>query len=420
MRIAIIAPGSQGDVQPFLALGKGLIKAGNAVRLLTNQNYKNQVEAHGLEFWPIEVNIEDIIRSDIMREALESGKLLTSMARMGKELKKYGALLAERGLTVCRGVDMVMAGISGLFTGHSLAEKLEIPFLQAYNIPFTPTKTFPGVLLPKFPSWLGGYRFSHRLTQQIVWQAYRPTDKVVREQVLEMSKSPFFGPFNSESLRNGPIIYGISPSIISRPEDWPDNIHITGFWLLDPPDEWTPPSDLTKFLQDGPAPFYIGFGSMSSRKPEETTNLVLQALKKTNQRAIVFSGWGGLSKTNLPDSVLMVDSVPHSWLFQRVQAVIHHGGAGTTAAGLRAGVPSIIVPFHGDQPYWGRLIASLGVGPNPIPRKKLSAVRLAKAIEEVLINREMSGCATNLGSEIRAENGIARATAIISDLNNRN
>jgi len=415
----IIAPGSQGDVQPFLALGKGLIKAGNTVRLVTNQNYKAQVESHGLEFWPIEVNTEDIIRSDKMREALESGKLLTSMARMGKELKQHAELLAQRGLAGCQGMNMVIAGISGLFTGYSLAEKLGIPFVQAHNIPFTPTKAFPGTLLPRYPSWLGGYRISHRLTQQIVWQAYRPTDKVVREQVLELPKSPFFGPFKSESLRDGPIIYGISPSIISRPVDWAENIHITGFWLLDPPDEWTPPSDLIEFLKDDPAPLYIGFGSMSNKRPEETADLVLKALKETNQRAIVFSGWGGLSKTNLPDSVLMVDSVPHSWLFQRIQAVIHHGGAGTTAAGLNAGVPSIIVPFHGDQPFWGRLIAKLGVGPNPIPRKKLSTERLVNAIQEVGADQEMSERAANLGSKIRAENGIARAIAIISEMYNR-
>ena len=288
MQIAIIAPGSQGDVQPFIALGKGLIKNGNAVRLVTNQNHKEQVQSHGLEFWSIEINTEDIIRSEKMREALESGKLLTSMARMGKELKQHAKLLAQRGLDACQGMDLVMAGISGLFTGYSLAEKLDIPFIQAHNIPFTPTKAFPGALLPRYPSWLGSYRVSHRLTQQIVWQAYRPTDKVIREHVLKLPKSPFFGPFKSESLRNGPIIYGISPSIITRPIDWADNIHITGFWLLDPPNEWSPPSDLIDFLQAGPTPLYIGFGSMSNKEPGKVTNLVFQALKKTNQRAIVF------------------------------------------------------------------------------------------------------------------------------------
>ena len=154
---------------------------------------------------------------------------------------------------------------------------------------------------------------------------------------------------------------------------------------------------------------------MSSKKPEETANQVFRALKKTNQRAIVFSGWGGLNKKNLPDSVLMIDSVPHSWLFPRVQAVIHHGGAGTTAAGLSAGKPSIVVPFHGDQPFWGRLIAGLGVGPKPIPRKKLSTEQLAKAIQEVVTNQEMRERAANLGSKIRAEDGIARAIEIIRE-----
>ena len=415
MKIAIIAPGSQGDVQPFLALGKGLIKAGNTVRLVTNQNYEQQVKSYGLEFWSIEVSMEDIIRSEKMRGVLESGKLLTSMARMGKELKQHAALLAERSLNACRDVDMIMAGISGLFTGYSIAEKLEIPFLQAQNIPFTPTKAFPGTLFPKFPSWLG-YKLSHRLTQQVVWQAYRPTDKVVREQVLKMPKSSFFGPFKSDSFKNHPILYGISPSVIPRPIDWANNIYITGFWFLEPPEDWIPPSRLTEFLQAGPTPLYVGFGSMSNKKPEDTANLVLEALRKTDQRAIVFSGWGGLSMTNLPESVLMIDSVPHSWLFPRVQAVIHHGGAGTTAAGLRAGVPSVIVPFHGDQPFWGRLIADLGIGPKPIPRKKLTTKRLVRAIQIVKEDQKMHDRAADIGSKIRSEDGIEKAIALLTKL----
>lgn len=415
MKIGIIAPGSQGDVQPFLALGKGLIKAGNAVRLVTNQNFENQVKSQGIEFWPIEVNIEDIIRSEKMREVLESGKLLTSMARMGNVLRENAALLAKRSLEACDNMDLIMAGISGLFTANSIAEKLDIPFLQALNIPFTPTKAFAGALLPKFPKWLGGYRISHLLTQQIVWQAYRPTDKVIREQVLGLTKSPFLGPFKSDSLKSGPIIYGISPSVFSRPDDWTENIHITGFWSLDPPDQWSPPPELVDFMQNEPIPLYIGFGSMSSKAPEETAKLVFQALNKTDQCAVVSSGWGGLSKTELPDNVLMMESVPHSWLFPRVRAVIHHGGAGTTAAGLTAGVPSIIVPFHGDQPFWGQKVRELGVGPKPIPRKELTISKLTKAIEEVGKSKEIIENAAKRGSEIRAENGIQKAISVINE-----
>lgn len=413
MKITIIAPGSQGDVQPFLALGTGLIKAGYIVRLVTNQNYEEQVKMYGLEFWPIEVNMEDIIRTDKMREALESGKLLKSMAKLGKELKQSAALLAKRSLEAAQGTDIVIAGISGLFMAHSIAEKLQIPFIQALNIPFSPTNAFSGALFPRFPF----KRLSHQLTRQIVWQAYRPTDSIVRQQVLNLTKSSFFGPFKSDSFKKATIIYGFSPSVISRPADWGDNIHITGFWTLDPSKNWTPPSKLTKFLQSDSPPLYIGFGSMSNRKPEETANLVLEALKITNQRAIVLSGWGGLTKTNLPDSILMVDSIPHSWLFPRVKAVIHHGGAGTTAAGLIAGVPSIIIPFHGDQPFWGRIISKLGVGPRPIPRKKLTINRLAQAIQQVIADQNMHELATNIGSKIRVENGIKQTVEIINQTN---
>jgi UDP:flavonoid glycosyltransferase YjiC (YdhE family) len=157
---------------------------------------------------------------------------------------------------------------------------------------------------------------------------------------------------------------------------------------------------------------------MSSRKPEETTNLVLDALTQTRQRAILLSGWGGLNKADLPDTVLMVDSIPHSWLFPRVAAVVHHGGAGTTAAGLRAGVPSIITPFFGDQPFWGQRVADLGVGTPPIPRKQLTVDQLALAINTVVSDQTMRQRAADLGSRIRAEDSIAQAVAVIQNLEN--
>jgi len=155
---------------------------------------------------------------------------------------------------------------------------------------------------------------------------------------------------------------------------------------------------------------------MIMRNPEATAQLILQALARTRQRAIMQSGWGGLRSTSVPDSVFMIDAVPHAWLFPRMAAVVHHGGAGTTSAGLRAGVPSIIVPFFGDQPYWGQRVADLGVGPAPIPYKRLTADRLAQAIEIAVTDQAMRQRAAELGSKIRAENGIARAVDVIQQL----
>jgi sterol 3beta-glucosyltransferase len=233
--------------------------------------------------------------------------------------------------------------------------------------------------------------------------------------VLGLPPAPFWGPYNAALLQDS-ILYGFSPSVIPKPVDWDSNIHVTGYWLLDSGSDWTPPSDLVEFLAGGTPPIYIGFGSMSNRNPEETANLCLQALAQTKQRAIMLSGWGGLQKSNLPDTVFMIDSVPHSWLFPRVGAVVHHGGAGTTAAGLRAGVPSIIIPFFGDQLFWGQRIAELGVGPEPIPRKKLTVERLTQAIQQAVTDESMRQCASNLGAKIQAEDGIAGAVSVVQNI----
>ncbi len=419
MHIAIIALGTRGDVQPYIALGKGLEKAGNVVRLVTHENFEVLVNSYGLEFWPLKGNVQDILQSKEMREILEQGNFLTITLQMAKLGGQHVAIdWAKKGLAACQGMDMVLAGIGGLYLGLSLAEKLGLPFLQAYVVPFTPTKAFPGVLIPKSLSGLGSSfnRFSHHLTRQIMWQMLQSDDRIARQQVLGLPAASFWGPYNAARFHQYPILYGFSPSVIPKPSDWDKNIHVTGYWFLDPASDWNPPSALMEFLQGGPPPVYIGFGSMSSQNPAETTDLCLQALARTQQRAIMLSGWGGLDKVNLPDTVFMADSIPHSWLFPRVGAVVHHGGAGTTGVGLRAGIPSIVIPFSGDKVFWGQRVAELGVGPEPIPRKKLTVERLAQAIQKALTDQTMRQRAANLGSKIQAEDGIASAVAIIQDM----
>ena len=418
MRIAIIAPGSRGDVQPYIALGKGLKTVGNIVRLVTHQNFEGLVNSYGVEFWPVEGNVQDIAQSKEMRELLEKGSFLAVMSQMAKEAQRGALALATGGLAACRGMELVIAGIGGLFIGLALAEKLELPLLQAYYIPFTPTQAYPSFLFPKLSPWFGGSlnRLSYHLARQIMWQGFRSADRLARQKVLGLPAAPFWGPFNADCARHYPILYGFSPSVIPPPPDWDSHIHVTGYWFLDPAADWTPPPALMEFLEAGSPPVYVGFGSMSNRKPEETADLVLQALTRTRQRAILLSGWGGLRKTDLPSSVLMVDSIPFSWLFPRVAAVVHHGGAGTTAAGLRAGVPSVVIPFFGDQPFWGQRIAELGVGPAPIPRRKLTVERLVQAIQKAATDQTMRQRAANLGAKIRAEDGIARAVAVVQQI----
>jgi UDP:flavonoid glycosyltransferase YjiC (YdhE family) len=261
---------------------------------------------------------------------------------------------------------------------------------------------------------------SHHLAQQMMWQMmFRAADNQIRTQVLQMTPAPFWGPFAALNRQTQPILYGYSPQVLPPPKDWEDSIHVTGYWFLEPPAGWEPPTDFTSFLESGPPPVYVGFGSMPSRKPEETANLVLQALARTGQRGVLSSGWGGLKKGDLPETVFMIGSLPHSWLFPRMAAVVHHGGAGTTAAGLWAGIPSVVTPFFGDQPFWGRRVYELGVGPKPIPRQRLTVDRLADSIRLAVSDTAMQKSAASLGQRIRAEDGIARAVEVVEQTSSR-
>ncbi len=417
MRIVLIAPGSRGDVQPYIALGKGLQNAGHTVRLVSHSNFESLVTSYGLEFWSFGNDVKDAVETSEMRELTEKGNFLLLIAKMAKEAQREALRFAEGGLRAAQGMDLVLAGIGGLYIGTAIAEKADIPLVQAYVVPFTPTRELSSVLTPKLPTFLN--RFSHQLTRQLMWQGFRSADTIARKKVLNIPAAPLLGPYNSKSTQDMPILYGFSSSVIPAPSDWIGNTHITGYWFLEEADDWQPPTALVDFLRSGAPPVYIGFGSMSNRNPEQTADLVIQALVQTNQRAILLSGWSGLQKADLPESIFMIDSVPHSWLFPRVSAVVHHGGASTTAAGLHAGVPSVIIPFFGDQPFWGQRIADLGVGSKPIPRKKLSAERLAHAIREVVTNEVMRQRAAELGKKIQTENGIKSAVEIIEQLEER-
>jgi UDP:flavonoid glycosyltransferase YjiC (YdhE family) len=415
MQITMIAGGSRGDVQPYVALGKGLNEAGHTVRVLAPQDYQELITSNGLEFFDMGGGVQAMAQSQI-QDIVEQGNILKILSVTGQGANQLALQSASNGLVACSGSDLILTGFAGLSTGMALAEKLNIPFLQAHLMPFTPTNEFPSVLTPQIPQtlitkWANG--LSHRFAQQMMWQMLRSADNKARAQVLEMPPAPFWGPFASLQRDAEPIIYGFSPQVILPPADWANHIYVTGYWFLDPPADWEPPSDLVNFLQAGPPPVYVGFGSMLSRKPEETADMVLGALARTGQRGVLSSGWGGLKKENLPETVFMVGSIPHSWLFPKMAAVVHHGGAGTTGAGLRAGVPSIITPFFGDQPFWGHKVYNLGVGPKPISRKRLTVENLTDAIQQAVSDTTMRKNASSLGERVRAENGVARAVEFI-------
>jgi sterol 3beta-glucosyltransferase len=279
---------------------------------------------------------------------------------------------------------------------------------------YVPTGEFPAMMMPnpRLGRWYN--RLTYRFIEKASWWGTR---KYVNEWRTANDLPRRRGPRHLKHVDGKPIpaLHAYSESVIPRPSDWPETAIVTGYWFLDRTQDWRPPGDLEAFLARGAPPVYFGFGSIFGRDPQRVTRIVLDAIKAAGVRAIISRGWGGLDPSHfvLPPDVLAIDSAPHDWLFPRVAAVVHHGGCGTTAAGLRAGRPTSICPLFGDQPFWGAKIQALGVGPAPIPQKRLSVDHLCTAIHQVMSDAPMRQRAEALGQRIRNEDGVARAVDFI-------
>jgi UDP:flavonoid glycosyltransferase YjiC (YdhE family) len=414
MKITILALGSRGDVQPYTALGVALQIAGFEVRLATHDLFVDFVRSYGLEFFPVEGNPQEIVQGERGRAWLETERNPFLFASGFREL--MGPVLRQAmssGLQACRDAEAIIFGGPAYYIGYSLAKKLNLPYIQAYLQPVHPTRALPSALFPTPIKGPGIYNYlSHILGGALFWQLLLPTVNAAREEFLNLPPLNRMGPFPEMQREKRPVVYGFSPVVIPKPADWAAWIHITGYWFLQER-PWSPPPELVEFLAVDKPAIYFGFGSMANRDPERITGIVLEALQITGMRGIILSGWGGLRKADLPENVLMLAEVPHSWLFPRVAAVVHHGGAGTTAAGLRAGKPAVIVPFFGDQAFWGDRLHALGVGPAPISQKELTPMKLAQAILSALETSEIHKRAVQLGDQIRAEDGAAQAAELI-------
>jgi sterol 3beta-glucosyltransferase len=306
------------------------------------------------------------------------------------------------------------------YGGPQFAEKLGIPVLMALLIPMmVPTAEHPNMGFPdlKLGAWYNRmtYHFVNKLTgvsAKKYVKAWRAANGLPPQKRFDLLHTTDGNPI--------PVLHGFSRHVVLQPLDWPKTAGTTGYWFLNQINGYRPPPELAAFLAAGPPPVYVGFGSMTGRNPERTAGIVVEALQKAGVRGILATGWGGLKRVALPESILQIDQAPHAWLFPRTAAVIHHGGAGTTAAGLWAGKPSVVVPFFGDQPFWGRRIHSLGAGSNPIPKKKLTADKLAASIKDVISNPAIRRKAEAIGEKIRQENGIGNAIAIIEGIMKNN
>jgi len=423
MKITILTAGTRGDTQPYVALGAGLQNARHQVRLAAGENYKSFITQYGLDFFPIGADFSAMMNSPQAQAVLDSDnpiKMLLFQMKASQSVNRLMERLLDDVWVACQGADAILYS-PGQPNGFFIARHLGIPCIQVNAVPMTPTRTQPAALFYSGPRLGGAYNLlTHAIFDLMFWQGFRPAIKSFWRTKSPTTRIPFAAPFGQQRSERLLVLYGYSEHVLPRPTDWPDYARITGYWFVEEEPAWSPPTALVDFLHAGPPPLYIGFGSMGSkRRALETTEMMVKALALSGHRGLLARGWNGLNQdVQLPNTVFMVESAPHTWLFPQVAAVVHHGGAGTTAAGVRAGVPSIIVPHAVDQPMWGQRIAELGVGPQPIPRKQLTAERLAQAITATN-DAAMRARAGALGRTIRAENGVARAVEVIDNLLNR-
>jgi sterol 3beta-glucosyltransferase len=304
-----------------------------------------------------------------------------------------------------KGCDAIIVSALASFVGLSAAECLGIRAIGAGSIPITPTAAFASPFLPPglVPKWLN--RASHGFINSTIWSLLRKKTNAARASVCRL-------PPRRRVFTNHPMIWGVSPTLLPRPADYPANTFICGQWIAPAPD-WSPPRDLSEFLAAGPRPIYIGFGSMAGLLQPGLLEKLIAGIG--SRRALFYPGWSNVQAEQLPANFFLVRDTPHGWLLPRTSLVVHHGGAGTTHSAARAGVPSIVVPFAGDQPFWADRLRRLGVAPAPLSMKRLrtSEVEERLAFAERPDVRERAAA---LGARMASEDGMANALSAIETL----
>jgi UDP:flavonoid glycosyltransferase YjiC (YdhE family) len=407
--VVIFAIGTQGDVRPCVALGQGLQRAGYPVRIATSGNFAEMVRQAGLQFYPLTADFQAMLESD--RSIADHGLDLREIARIFRErYTKWAATWVQEGLAASAGAGLLIGVSNSILLAKALSDAQGIPFAIARLQPMTLSGILPpvmfGISRRDVPAVVS--RGAFYLIFKLLWNVMRPAiNDIVRPQ-LGLPPYPWYGPY-FRVLHTAKAINGFSRHVLPRPADWPANSQVSGYWFFDQP-QWTPSEALSSFLAQGPAPVYIGFGSMVSPNAKAFTQTVLDGVKKSGRRAVLATGWGALDGDDGPqdEQIFFLRHAPHDGLFPLMSGAVHHGGAGTTAAAARAGIPSIVVPFFGDQPFWAHCLNRQGVAPPALERKTLTADGLAAALTAIQ-QPSMIRAASELGRAIRAEDGVASA-----------
>ncbi|GKZ96441.1 hypothetical protein AnigIFM59636_010691 [Aspergillus niger] len=429
LNIVIQIVGSQGDVQPFIALGTALQQCGHRVRIATHGVFQNFVQESGLEFYPIGGDPSQLMAYMVKNpgliprmSSLREGEISKKQHMMAEVLHGcwHSCIASDPTTQVPFVADAIIANPPSFAHVHC-AQALGIPVHLMFTMPWSATRAFPHPLAnlknaAANQDWVNNV--SYGVVDWLSWQGLGDVINQWRKQDLDLEPiSMSEGPFLLRTLKV-PYTYCWSPALVPKPSDWPANFgilvlfpycaYVCGFFFRDPPD-FKPDQALETFLNAGPPPIYIGFGSIVLDDPEKMTRTLVEAIEQTGVRALISRGWSKLGGIE-SDNIMYLDDCPHEWLFQRVSAVIHHGGAGTTACGLRYGKPTFIVPFFGDQPFWGQMVAANGAGPDPVPHQLLDAQKLTHGIQFCLSTDAMQA-AHRIATRMQHESGVQTAVA---------
>lgn len=399
MKFVVVTYGTEGDTRPLAALSRALLDRGHEVQLLADGATLGSAVALGVPAAPLAGDIKESLRPSQESRPTDTARALARIANANTE-----AWLRQI-VSVGKGCDAVILSALAAFVGLSAAEYLGVKAIGAGFIPITPTADFPPPLLPPgvVPKWLN--RASYAWVNSLVWRLLRKSTNAARARVCGL-------PPRKKVWTRHPILYGVSPSLLPRPRDYPPNVYMCGQWVPPAP-EWSPPRDLVDFLAAGEPPVYLGFGSMAGLIQPGLLAELLAAV--SGRRVLFYPGWSNVSRSDLPPSFFVVRDTPHGWLFPQTSVVIHHGGAGTTHSAARAGVPSVVVPLAGDQFFWANRLHELGVASAPVKVRSLRAATLARSIE-VAERQEVRARSAVLGAQMTAENGLAQAISAIETL----
>lgn len=423
MKALLVTHGSRGDVQPFAALAAGLTDAGHEVVLAAPASSATLAEPHCARAIPLDDGTNKLVGDRAAWQAVESNFRGLRGKRLGWRLLRHNRLamsrvfddLAEltRHLVRADDVDVVVHQVN--VPGQAIAERLGVPAVAVCLQPFwVPTASFPDPLFPyRLPAVLN--RTSYLSTKLFV-RAFTGGIGRWRRTELDLPRRRHGrNPLRRPDGTPAPVVQAFSRHVLPAGSRYPDSVHTVGFLFLPAPPDWTPPSDLARFLDDGEPPVYVGFGSMVGSDPARTGRIVADALRSLGVRAVVAVGRGGMAPEGMGTGIHCLTHAPHDWLFPRMAAVVHHGGAGTTGAALAAGRPQVVCPFMFDQPFFGRRLHSSGVAAPVQPLRELTAAGLAAAIREAL-DPTMAARAAALGELVRAEDGVRAAVKVVESV----